>query len=88
MLKNTVKQTCKVGKMKVAVVPKKPCKQIMRNLFLQLESRRQLTANVGNKWISNIHKNVNSASFNTYETLNKCLAIYMKNPRLHEESQI
>ena len=48
-----------VGKMKVADVPRKPCKQTMRNSSELAKSRRHLTANVENKWLSNLHGNVN-----------------------------
>ena len=42
-----------VGKMKVADVPRNSCKQTMRNSSELAESRRHLTANVENKWLSN-----------------------------------
>ena len=51
--------------------PQNPRKQIMRNSFEQAKSRRHLTANVENKWFSNLHENVNSAMPNTYENPNK-----------------
>ena len=51
-----------VGKMKVANVPRNSCKQTMRNSLELAESRRRLTANVENKWLSNLHENVNSAN--------------------------
>ena len=46
--------------MKVADVPRK---QTMRNSSELARSRRHLTANVENKWLSNLHENVNSANF-------------------------
>ena len=57
-----------VGKMKVEVKPQNPRKQIMRNSFEQAESRRHITDNVENKWFSDLHENVNSATPNIYET--------------------
>ena len=57
-----------VDKMKVAVTPQKPRKQIMRNSFEQAKSRRYLTANVENKWLSNLHENVNSANLKSANT--------------------
>ena len=51
-----------VGKMKVAGVPQDFCKQTMRNSSELAKSRRPLTANVENKWFSNLHENVNSAN--------------------------
>ena len=42
----------KVGKMKVADVPQKPCKQTMRSSSELAKSRRHLTANVENKWFN------------------------------------
>ena len=57
-----------IGKMKVEVKPQNPRKQIMRNSFEQAESRRHLTDNVENKWFSDLHENVNSATPNIYET--------------------
>ena len=51
-----------VGKMKVANIPRNSCKQTMRNSSELAESRRYLTANVENKWLSNLHENVNSAN--------------------------
>ena len=52
--------TGQVGKMKVADVPRNFCKQTMRNSSELPKSRRHLTANVENKWLSNLHDNVNS----------------------------
>ena len=60
----------KVGKMKVEVALLQPRKQIMRNSFEQAKSRRHFTANVENKWFSNLHKNVNSTIINKCETRN------------------
>ena len=61
-------QTGKVGKMKVADVPRKPCKQTMRNSSELAKSRRYLTVNVENKWFSDLHANVHPVIPNTYET--------------------
>ena len=46
--------TGQVGKMKVANIPQNTCKQTMRNSSELAESRRRLTANVENKWLSNL----------------------------------
>ena len=43
----------------------------MRNSFEQAESRRHLTDNVENKWFSDLHENVNSATPNIYEIWNE-----------------
>ena len=56
-----------VGKMKVKVKPQNPRKQIMRNSFEQAESRRHLRDNAENKWFSDLHEHVNSATPNIYE---------------------
>ena len=60
--------TGQVGKMEVADVPRKLRKQIMRNFSKLAKSRRHLTANVENKWLSNSHENVNSATSDNNET--------------------
>ena len=57
-----------IGKMKVEVKPQNPRKQIMRNSFEQAKTRRHLTDNVENKWFSDLHEQVNSATPNIYET--------------------
>ena len=54
--------TGQVGKMKVADIPRKSCKQTLQDSSELAESRRRLTANVENKWLSNLHENVNSAN--------------------------
>ena len=58
--KKFVNTTGQVGKMKVAVVPQKSRKQTMQTSSELAKSRRHLTANVENKWLSNLHDNVNS----------------------------
>ena len=71
--------TGQVGKIKVADVPRKTCKQTMRNSIELARSRRHLTANVENKWLSNLHKNVNSANPQNMNTLSDTLP----EPRKH-----
>ena len=54
----------------MADVPQKSRKQIMRNSFEQAKSRH-LTDNVENKWFSNLHENVNSATSENDESQSK-----------------
>ena len=65
--------TGQVGMMKVADVPRKTCKQTMRNSSKLAKSRRYLTANVENKWLSNLHESVNSANFQYANTFSGTL---------------
>ena len=62
-----------VGKMKVADVPQNSCKQTTRNSFELAASRRHLTANVENKWLSYLHESVNSANFHNANTFSGTL---------------
>ena len=60
--------TGQVGMTKVADTPRKTCKQIMQNSYELAKSRRHLTVNVENKWLSNLHESVNSANFQNANT--------------------
>ena len=86
--------TGKVGKMKVEVKPQKPRKQIMQNSFEQAKSRRHLTANVENKWFSDLHENVTPTISNNSKTQNSWFINLHKNvnsaksPNVHVPSGI